>query len=125
MIFTMAIRMLGELCIITYPVKILLEVLSKTALERVSIARHLHEIDVSFYGNEKNHGFNEECFKIFSYLSSIKPNVISLHKQQNPQERIIVVHSYPSQSLFRPVIIRYFPLRVLLRLGSIASRTIG
>lgn len=68
LIFTMAIRMLGELCIITYPVKILLEVLSKTALARVSIARHLHEIDVSFYGNEKNHGFNEECFKIFSYL---------------------------------------------------------
>ena len=59
------------------------------------------------------------------YLSSIKPNFISLHKQQNPQERIIVVHSYPSQFLFRPVIIRYFPLRVLLRLGSIASRTIG
>ena len=61
----------------------------------------------------------------FFYLSSIKPNFISLPKQQNPQERIIVVHSYPSQCLFRPVIIRYFPLRVFLRLGSIASRTIG
>ena len=59
------------------------------------------------------------------YLSSIKPNFISLHKQQNPQERIIVVHSYPSQFLFRPVIIRYFPLRVLLRLGSFSSSAIG
>ena len=66
-----------------------------------------------------------EFYRVNLYLSSIKPNVISLHKQQNPQERIIVVHSYPSQSLFRPVISRYFPLRVLLRLGSIASRTIG
>ena len=44
---------------------------------------------------------------------------------KTPQERIIVVHIYPSQSLFRPVIISYFPLRVFLRLGSIASCAIG
>ena len=30
-----------------------------------------------------------------------------------------------SQSLFRPVIIIYFPLRVFLRLGSIATSAIG
>ena len=69
--------------------------------------------------------FDVAQFIIITYLSSIKPNFISLHKQQNPQERIIVVHSYPSQFLFRPVIIRYFSLRVLLRLGSISSSAIG
>ena len=61
----------------------------------------------------------------FLYLSSIKPNVISPQKQQNPQECISVGHSYPSQSLIRSVISRYFPLRVTLRLGSIAIRTTG
>ena len=38
------------------------------------------------------------------YLCSIKPNVISLQKQHNPQERINAVHSYPSQPLIRSVI---------------------
>ena len=43
----------------------LLEVLSKAALARVAIPRHLAEVDASGYGKEANHGLDEELFEGF------------------------------------------------------------
>ena len=83
---------------------------------------------ILWYKCSQNVTFRDKSFFLFReilYLSSIKPNVISPQKQQNPQECISVGHSYPSQALIRSVISRYFRLRVTLRLGSIAIRTTG
>ena len=66
----MSSNMGSELTAVACPVELLLEVLVESALTGISKAGYLHEIDVFWYAQVKNHCLDEESLNIFCYLCS-------------------------------------------------------